>query len=110
MTVAIALAAKDASGTSTGGHRGASVEGWWKFAPGECAKVSDANASQHWLYFHAHGKGGSIDGRARLCVRTRPFTSTQAFLMRDQSCRGEWREAEFVRHESSARNYRWTVR
>src|SRR5262245_33009146 len=38
--VAIAYVRKDAPGVSTGGHAGATVEGWWSLSPAECAKLS----------------------------------------------------------------------
>ena len=110
MTAAVALGAMDRPGVSTGGHVGVTVEGWWKLSPGECATVSQANANENWLYFHAHGKDSRLEGSARLCVRNKPFTSRQQFLMRDEVCKGDWREAGFVRHQSSAKNYRFTVK
>jgi len=109
-TAAIAVAPKDPPGTSTGGHASASVEGWWKLAAGECATVSQANASQNWLYFHAHGKAGTLEGTARLCVRRKAFTSHQQFLMKGETCSGDWEEAGFVRRESSAKNFKFTIK
>ena len=108
-TAAIAVGAMDPPGVSTGGHMGVTVEGWWNLAPGECARVSEVNSSQNWLYFHAHGKGGTLSGKARLCVRSKPFTSKQQFLMKDEVCTGSWKEAGFVRRESSAKNFRFSI-
>src|SRR5215467_7786811 len=65
---AVALGDKGASGTSQS-HPGVTVEGWWKLAPGACATVSEADASQNWLYFHATSKSGRLEGKSRLCVR-----------------------------------------
>ena len=109
-TAAVALGAKDPPGVSTGGHTGVAVEGWWQLSPGECATVSEANASHNWLYFHAHGKGGTLQGDARLCVRNKAFKSRQQFLRRDETCKDDWKEAGFVRHQSSAKNYKFTIK
>jgi uncharacterized membrane protein len=109
-TTAVALGAMDRPGVSTGGHTGVTVEGWWTLSPGECATVSTANANQNWLYFHAHGRGGTLQGDARLCVRSKPFTSRQQFLSRDETCTGGWKEAGFSRRQSSAKNYKFTIK
>lgn len=109
VTAAVALGAMDPPGVSTGGHLGVTVEGWWKLAPGECATVSEANASQNWLYFHAKARGGQLDGTARLCVTSKKFTSRQQFLLKNEQCTGAWKEARFVRRESTAKNFRFTV-
>lgn len=111
VTTAVALAEMDAPGTSTGGHSGATVEGWWKLSPSECTTVSEANASQNWLYFSGHTKNGEhLHSDARLCVRSEPFTSRQQFLMKDEVCKGKWREAGFSRRQSSTKNYTFTIK
>lgn len=109
MTAAVAIGPKDPPGVSTNGHLGVNVQGWWKLSPGECKQVSQANASESWLYFHAVGEGSTLQGDARLCVRGQRFSSGQQFLMGGQSCSGDWREAGFVRRESSSKNFRFTI-
>jgi uncharacterized membrane protein len=108
-TVAFAQGEKDGAGVSTGGHRGVTVEGWWRLAPGECAVVSTVNARAHWLYVHAHHRGRTWGGAARLCVRTASFEDPQQFLMGGRSCKptrtSDWREAGFARTDATARNH-----
>lgn len=106
MTAAVAIGAKDPPGESTNGHRGVNVEGWWRLSPGECKVVSQANASESWLYFHAFGEGSTLQGDARLCVRSQRFSSSQQFF---RTCSGDWREVGFIRKESSAKNFRFTI-
>ena len=110
VTVAIATAAMDPPGESRSEHDVA-VEGWWTLSSGECKTLSNANAAQNWLYFYAHNKSGAtMEGSARLCVRDKAFSSHQLFLMGEQTCKGGWREAGFVRRESSKKNFRFTVK
>jgi uncharacterized membrane protein len=105
VTVAIAVGQKDGPGTSTGGHLGVTVEGWWKFKPGECGQVSDANAGASWLYYHAHSSEGAWEGDSRLCVRSRVFTSDQQFLHQGGNCRGDYRAVGFRRIDASKKHY-----
>ena len=109
MTAAVAIGAKDPPGVTTNGHLGVNVEGWWRLSPGECKQVSQANASESLLYFHAHGEGAMLQGDARLCVRSQRFSSGQQFLIGGQTCSGDWREAGFIRQESSSKNFRFTI-
>ena len=64
---AFALADKGAPGSSVS-HPGVTVEGWWKLGQGECATVSEADARQSFLYFHATSSAGRLEGKSRLCV------------------------------------------
>lgn len=104
-SLAYAVVPKDAPGVSTGGHRGAHVEAWFKLQPGECKQVSSIDATAHWVYFHAHGSGRVWDGGGRLCVRTRRFEEVQSFLIGNQACKGEWRAAGFRRVDPGKRNH-----
>ncbi len=105
VTVAIAVGQKDRPGVSTGGDLGVSVEGWWEFAPGECAPVSDVNAGGSWLYYYGHSSQGVWDGSSRLCVRSRRFKNDQRFLGSKDGCKGEFRPVGFRRIDANKKNY-----
>src|SRR5262245_2872726 len=42
--VSVAYVERDAPGTTTNGHRGVTVKGWWTIQPNECKVVSNINA------------------------------------------------------------------
>jgi uncharacterized membrane protein len=105
VNVVIAVGQKDAPGVSTGGDLGVSVEGWWEFAPGECAKVSNVDAGGSWLYYTAHSSQGVWEGRSRLCVRNREFKSDQLFLGQHDKCKGDFRAVGFKRIGAAKKNH-----
>ena len=103
--VAFAYVVKDAPGTSIGGHRGATVEGWYNFVPGECGKVSEVSAREAAIYIYGVGRGRRWEGASRLCVRDGRFSEQQAFLMGRDGCPRGRQEAGFRGIETSAVNH-----
>jgi uncharacterized membrane protein len=110
ISVAIAWVQKDAPGTTTNQHRGVTLEGWWIFAPGECASVSDLHVGQHWVYYHAHSSQGTWAGRAMLCVPTRRFTTGGQFRSASDGCPTGTVSRGFHRIDSDARTFTMTLR
>ncbi len=110
ISVAIAYVPKDAPGTTTNQHRGVTLEGWWTFTPGECAKVSDLHAGQHWVYYHAHSQASTWGTQARLCVPSRPFTSGGQFLRAGEGCGAGAVLRGFNRIDTDARTFTMTLR
>jgi uncharacterized membrane protein len=104
-TVAIAYVEKDAPGTTTNGHRGVTLEGWWTFAPGECAQVSGIHVGNHWVYYHAYAGDGKWQGSSLLCVPSRAFTTGGSFRRPGDACPGGTQLKGFKRIESEARTY-----
>ena len=109
-SVAIAYVQKDAPGTTTNQHRGVTLEGWWIFAPGECASVSDLHVGDHWVYYHAHSTDGTWAGDAMLCIPSRRFTNGDRFRRPDEGCPAGSRLRGFRRIQSDARTFTMTLR
>jgi uncharacterized membrane protein len=86
---AVAYFLADAPGTTTNGHRGGNVHGWYKIAPNECKLVSRAVARNGEFYYRAetipHGTH-VWQGQGQLCVTQRPFDEGQLFLMSGRVC------------------------
>ena len=109
MDVAVAYVPKDAPGTSTGGDRSTRVEGWWKFAPGECAQVLSIDAGAHWVSWYAENRkaGRYLTGpEPRFCVPDRKFEEQQRV---GTPCRQGYREVKFKRDETRARTHTFTL-
>jgi len=104
--VAIAWGVMDAPGTSTGGHRGVTAEGWWKLAPKECKQVSSIDAGNHLLYWSVKG---SSDGPSLLCVQYKPFTLGQQFRRGGDRCPAGQYLAGFKRFNATTKNYILTL-
>ena len=109
-SVTIAYVQKDAPGTSTNQHRGATLEGWFKFAPGECSKVSDIHAGNHWVYYHAHSTEGTWEGSAMLCVPQRAHTAGGAFRRPGDGCPAGSSMKGFKRIDATAGTFTMTLR
>jgi uncharacterized membrane protein len=110
MDVAVAYVPKDAPGTSTGGHLATMVEGWWAFAPGECAQVRNIDAGAHWVSWYAENRkaGRFLSGQEpRFCVRDGNFAERQRA---SSPCRPGYREVRFLRDETNARKHTFTIR
>ena len=91
ITVAFAYSLKDAPGTSTGGDRATTTEGWWKIEPGACVKVSEVDAKKVWLYDHVITKNGRSGGNSTLCVKSHAnFKVDQHF---GKACAAGWNSA-----------------
>lgn len=109
MRVAVAYVAKDAPGVSTAG-RASRVEGWWSFAPGECAQILDINAGAHWVSFYAESKppGRVVSGREpQYCVRNAKFEVQQ---LAGATCAAGWQTARFHRSDTGKTNHTFTIR
>ena len=85
-TVAIAYGEVDPPGTTTNGHRGVAVEGWWSIEPNQCQVVSQINAGDHWVYYYGHSSNGEWRGNSFLCVTSRRFTTGGQFRRSGDSC------------------------
>jgi uncharacterized membrane protein len=70
-SVAIAYGEKDPPGTSTGGHKEVTVEGWWGVEPNQYKIVSNIDAGNYWVYYYAHSSDGTWGGKSLLCVADR---------------------------------------
>ena len=103
--VTIAYGEKDAPGTTTNGHRGVTVEGWWSLAPGECAKVSGIEAKNYWVYFFAKSGPRVWEGTSFLCVPARAHRIGGHFMDRNGGCSANERLRGFRRIDASTRNY-----
>lgn len=103
--VAIAYVEKDAPGTTTNGHLGVTVEGWWSFEPGECGIVSDINAGDYWVYFYAHSGNVNWTGSALLCVSSRVFNIGAQFKRIGDQCQAGYRLEGFRRINTAAKNH-----
>ncbi len=104
--VAVAYVQKDPPGVSTGGDRGVTAEGWWTFAPGECASVTNLDhAGQYWVYYFAHSTLGKWEGSTYLCVPRTPFTTTGAFMRQGDTCMAGRHLERFRRSDTQARNH-----
>jgi uncharacterized membrane protein len=110
INVAAATTPKDAPGTSTGGDRGVTVEGWIGVGQGQCATVSDNRATDIELYIYVASNGGPIGGTSRLCVRQQPFKNGQQFLHQGQTCKPPWSERGFQRVEMDKPNWTETIK
>jgi uncharacterized membrane protein len=108
ITVAIAYQDKGRPGVSTS-HSSVTAEGWWDFGSGECAKISDVDTAQNWVWYFAHGGGREWGGNSRLCVRSDKFTSRASFLMRDETCRPPAKAHGFGRIDTDKRNFVLTL-
>jgi uncharacterized membrane protein len=110
MEVAVAYVPKDAPGVSTGGGLATRVEGWWAFAPGECAQVLSIDAGAHWVSIYAESRpaGRTMAGpEPRYCVAGREFGEHQRA---GSPCRGGWRSVGFHRIDTGKRNHTFTIR
>ena len=108
ITVAIAYQDKGRPGVATS-HSSVTAEGYWDFAPGECAKVSDVDTAQNWVWYFAHGQGRQWGGNSRLCLRSEKFTVRTSFLQRDEPCRPPAKAQGFARIDTDKRNYTLTM-
>ena len=109
MEVAVAYVPKDAPGTSTSGHLPTKVEGWWKFAPGECAQVLSIDAGAHWVSWYAENRkaGRYLTGpEPRFCVPDKNFEEQQRV---GTPCRSGYRQVQFKRDETRARKHTFTL-
>ena len=104
-TVAIAYAEKDEPGTSTNGHRGVTVSGWWNIEPNECKVVSDIDAGNYWVYYYAHSSGGTWEGGSLLCVASRRFQTGTQFMRQNDQCPAGYRLQGFRRMATAATNH-----
>jgi len=104
-TVAVAYVEKDAPGTTTNGHRGVTVEGWWGLDPNECNRVADIDAGNHWVYYYAHSPNGKWAGDALLCVPSHRFTLGDRFKRQGEACPAGYHLEGFRRHDATAKNY-----
>jgi len=105
-TLAIAYAEKDASGTSTNGHLGVVVEGWWNIEPDQCKVVSNIDAGDYWVYFYAYSTdGGTWDGRSWLCVSSRRFQTGTQFKRQSDQCQAGYRLQGFRMITTAAKNH-----
>jgi len=111
MSVAISYTPRDPAGVSTGGHRGTTTEGWWKLANGECAKVSNIHAGNHWLYIRGKSRSEVFEGSSMLCVRDDPFTISQQFKRSGDGCGRNQYIARFklVNTDGIGANFRFTI-
>jgi uncharacterized membrane protein len=103
--VAIAYVEKDAPGTTTNGHRGVSVEGWWGLEPEQCKIVSDINAGDHWVYFYAYSGDVNWTGSALLCVSSSRFYIGAQFKRAGDECQAGYRLKGFRRINTAAKNH-----
>lgn len=108
ITVAIAYQDKGRAGVSTS-HSSVTAEGYWDFAPGECAKISDIDTAQNWVWYYAQGGGSEWGGNSRLCLRSDKFTTRTSFLTRDETCRSPAKAHGFGRIDSDKRNFVLTL-
>ena len=109
--VAVAYVQKDAPGVSTGGHRGVTVEGWWRFEPGECASVTDiVNAGSYWIYYHAHSPNRRWEGPSLLCVPPKPFKTVGDFMRAGDKCSTGRNLEGFQRSNADAKNHTINLR
>lgn len=105
LDVAIAWAVRDAPGTSTGGHHGATAKGWWQLAPNGCKRVSSLVASDYSLFFLTKSAAGRTAGRAFLCVQDNAFTLRQQFRRAGDRCPADQYLAGFKSFDATAPNY-----
>ena len=107
--VAIAYVVQDEPGTSTGGHRGVTTEGWWEVAPNQCAQVSNIDAGNHELYYRAKSETVSSNGRSLLCTQNKPFTLVQQFLIQGDRCPVGQQPEGFERIHATKKNHTLNV-
>jgi uncharacterized membrane protein len=108
ITVAFAYSVKDAPGTSTGGDRATTTEGWWTIAPGACVKVSEVDAKAVWLYEHIITKNDRRGGNSMLCVKSHAdFKVDQHF---GKACPTGWNSRGFARFEPAATHFTFNVK
>jgi len=105
VSVAIAYGQKDAPGTSTSGHLGVRVEGWWGIEPNQCATVSNIDAGNHWVYYYAHSRDGAWDGTSMLCVPSRSFETGAQFKRSGDRCSAGYRLAGFRLIQTAKKNH-----
>jgi uncharacterized membrane protein len=106
ITVAFAYSLKDAPGTSTGGDRATTTEGWWTINPGACLKVSEVDAKAVWLYDHVIAKNGRSNGNAMLCVKSHAgFKVDQHFKRDGEACAAGWNLRGFTRFEPNKTHF-----
>jgi uncharacterized membrane protein len=104
-TVAIAYVEKDPPGVSTGGHKGVTVEGWWGIDPNQCKVVSNIDAGNHWVYYHARSSDGQWAGNSLLCVSGRSFETKDLFKRQGDRCPAGYHLKGFKRIDATKRNY-----
>jgi uncharacterized membrane protein len=86
---AVAFFLADPPGTSTNGHRGGTVHGWYTLEPGACRLLSREVARAGDFYYRAETvpHGAHVwQGSGQLCVSRQPFRETQLFLMGGSRC------------------------
>ena len=104
-TLAIAYVEKDAPGTSTGGDKAITVEGWWSVAPNQCTVVSDIHAGNHWVYYYAHSTDGKWAGDHLLCVSSARFEKSGRFMRAGDRCQAGYHLQGFRRIGTAAKNH-----
>jgi uncharacterized membrane protein len=103
ITVAFGYSLKDAPGTSTGGDRATTTEGWSTIEPGACVKVSEVDAKKVWLYDHVITKNGRRGGNFTLCVKSHAaFKVDQHF---GEACAAGWNQRGFARFEPTTTDF-----
>jgi len=103
--VAIAYGEKDAPGTTTNGHLGVNVEGWWGIEPEQCKIVSTINAGDYWVYFYAYSSDVNWAGSAMLCVSPVRFSTGAQFRRAGDQCQAGYRLQGFRRINTAAKNH-----
>jgi uncharacterized membrane protein len=104
-SVAIAYVELDEEGTTTNGHRGVTVEGWWSLEPNECKVVSNINAGDYSVYYYAHSSAGMWEGRSLLCIASRRFQIGDRFKRQNEQCPAGFRLQGFRSMETNAKNH-----
>jgi len=107
--VAIAYVEKDAPGTSTGGDKAVTVEGWWSVEPNQCEVVSDIHAGNHWVYYYAHAADSVWEGNALLCVSSGRFEISARFKRQGDRCPAGYRLEGFQRMNTNAKNHTFNL-
>lgn len=105
VNVAIAYVEKDAPGTSTGGDKGARVEGWWDVAPNQCEVVSNMNAGSYDVFYYAYSRDGRWPGTHFLCISNDVFDKGERFKQQGDRCPSGYRLQGFRRIGTNAKNH-----
>ena len=108
ITVAFAYSVNDAPGTSTGGDRATTAEGWTSIGAGVCAKVSEVDAKAVSLYYHVITMSGRRSGTSMLCVKNDEanFKVDEHFGSR---CRAGWTSLGFARQDPTPTTTHFTI-
>jgi|ERR1043166_3516943 uncharacterized membrane protein len=104
--VAIAYVERDAPGTSTGGDKGVTAEGWWGIEPHGCAVVSQMNAARYEIFFYAQSKDSVWGRESLLCIpKGVAFTIGTRFLQQGERCRANRKEYGFRSMNATTKNF-----